>query len=111
MVLPGKRMPGTAGGLGPFYRRDHRGSVTAGAAALRKRGSPTWRRRHAPQGYRPKGRDMAAPPESDSSPASSPALVLAVVPVSVTHPPLDDFASTARSRAAGPALGVPKARP
>jgi hypothetical protein len=29
---------------------------------------------------------MAAAPESDSSPTSSPALVLAVVPVSVTHP-------------------------
>src|ERR1017187_8738460 len=86
MVLPGKRMPGTEDGLGPFYRRDHRGSVTAGTADLRKRGSPTWRRRRAPQGYRPKGRDMAAAPESDSSPASSPALVLAVVPVSVTHP-------------------------
>jgi hypothetical protein len=39
---------------------------------LRKRGSPTWRRRRAPQGYRPKGRDMAAAPESDSSSTSSP---------------------------------------
>jgi hypothetical protein len=29
---------------------------------------------------------MAAAPESDSSPTSSPALVLAVVPVLVTHP-------------------------
>ena len=66
-------------------RRDHGGSVTAGTADLRKRGSPAWRRRRDPQGFRPKGRDMAAALESDSSPTRSPASVLVVVHVPVTH--------------------------
>jgi hypothetical protein len=35
-------------------------------------GRPTWRRRRARQGFRPRGRDMAAAPESDSSPTGFP---------------------------------------
>ena len=73
VILGGKRMPGTEDGPGPSqvqpstqrYGGDRR-SAEAGQPDL-------GRRRRAPQGYRPKGRDMAAAPESDSSPASSPA--------------------------------------
>jgi hypothetical protein len=65
----------------------------------------------ARQGFRPRGRDMAAAPESDSGPPHPRLLVLAVVSVSVTH-----FRSmTSRVlhcvRAIGPDGGVPEARP
>jgi hypothetical protein len=63
VILGGKRIPGTEDGPGPVWQgARHRQSVTAGTADLRKRGSSTWRRRRGPQGYRPKGRDMAAAP-------------------------------------------------
>jgi len=62
VILGGKRMPGTEGGQPGLAGARHRRSVTAGTADLRKRGSPAWRRRRAPQGYRPKGRDMSAGP-------------------------------------------------
>ena len=111
VILGGKRMPGTEDG--PYSVWQVRGigaALRRGPPTCGKRGSPTWRRRRAPQGYRPKGRDMPAAPESGSSPTSSPALVLAVVPVSVTH----SRSMTSRPacvRATGPALGVPEARP
>jgi len=110
VILAGKRMPGTEDGPGRSCRRDHRRSVTAGTADLRKRGSPAWRRRRAPQGHRPKGRDMAAAPESGSSP-TRPRLVPGDGARLSHASPLDDFASPACVRATGPARGVPKARP
>jgi len=62
-----------------------------------------------PQGYRPKERDVAAALESDSSP--TPPLWSWEWCPPQSRIQLDDFASPAWSRAAGPALGVPKARP
>jgi hypothetical protein len=53
---------------------------------------------------------MAAAAESDSRPTAPAAVVLVVVPVSVTHS-LDDFASLPCVRATGPDGGVPEARP
>ena len=90
MILGGKRMPGTEDGLGLSCRHDHLGSVTAGTADLRERGSPTWRRRR-PQGFRPKGRDMSAAPEPDSSPAAPPLGPGGGARLSHASP-LDDFA-------------------
>jgi hypothetical protein len=52
---------------------------------------------------------MAVAPESDSSPTNS-ALVLAVVPVSVTHP-RSMSSRFLLSPGHRPALGVPEARP
>ena len=69
MVLHGERLPDTEDGPGLVLQlRGHRRSVTAGTACLRKRGSrPSGG--GARQGSRPRGRDMAAAPEADSSPA------------------------------------------
>jgi hypothetical protein len=53
---------------------------------------------------------MAAAPESDSSPANSPARSWRWCPPR-SRIPLDGFASPASVRATGPALGVPEARP
>jgi hypothetical protein len=69
------------------------------AAAARPSGLPPERARHA------------AAPESDSSPTAFSRLVLVVLPVSVTHLPLDDFASPASDPATGHASGAPKACP
>jgi hypothetical protein len=110
-VLPIGADAGHGGRARPGYcKRGYRPSLKAGTADLRKRGNSTWRRR-APQGFRPKGRDMAAAPESGSRPTSSPALVLVVVPVSVTHSRSMTSRPLRASGATGPALGVPKARP
>ena len=47
----------------PLAGASHLRSVTAGTArACGERGSSTWRRRRAPQGSRPKGRDRPPPP-------------------------------------------------
>jgi hypothetical protein len=109
VILGGKKMPGTEDGPGPFagatigaalgWRPPTCGSGQPDLAAAR------------PQGYRPKERDMAAAPESGSSPTSSPR------PgpgggARLSHvSPLDDLASPASVRANRPALGVPEARP
>jgi hypothetical protein len=93
-------------GARPFAGATIDAALRRGPLTLRKRGSPTGRRR--PQGFRPKGRDMAAAPESDSSPTprSGPGGGARLSHAS----PLDDLASPAWCRATGPALGVPKAR-
>jgi hypothetical protein len=86
VILRGKRMPGAEDGSGPVFQarpsRQRYGGYRRPAGA----GQSTWRRRRARQGFRPRGRDMAAARESDSGPPL-PRVVLAVVPVSVTHFP------------------------
>jgi hypothetical protein len=89
-------------------RRGHRRSVAAGTADLRERAS----RPGGGAPVRASAREGATwpPPRSRTVAHRCPALVLAVMPVSITHS-LDDFASLACVRASGPAFGVPEARP
>jgi hypothetical protein len=74
-----------------FCSRDHRRRVTVGNADLRERACRPGGGRRARQGFRPRGRDIAAAPESDSGP-SLPRLVVLVVPRLSHAFPLDDFA-------------------
>jgi hypothetical protein len=70
VILGGKRMPGAEDGPRPDF------AGAAIEAPLRRvlpacgSGQPTWRRRRAPQGFRPQGRDVAAASESDCAPLS-----------------------------------------
>ena len=73
VILRGKRMPGTEDGPGPVWQARVIGQRYGGYRLPAGAGRPTWRRRRARQGFRPRGRDMAAAPESASSPAISPA--------------------------------------
>jgi hypothetical protein len=84
VILRGERMPGTEDGPGPVFAAAIIDTAYGGYRRPAGAGQPTWRRR-ARQGFRPRGRDMAAAPESNSGPPP-PASVLVVVPVSVTHP-------------------------
>ena len=62
VILRGDRMPGTEDGARPVLQA--RSSTQRNGGLHRPAGArqPTWRRRRARQGYRPKGRDMAAAP-------------------------------------------------
>ena len=110
VILRGKRMPGTEDGPGPVLQARPSTQRYGGYRRPAEAGQPTWRRRRARQGYRPKGRDMAAAPESDSSPAAPRFGPGGGARLSHAFS-LDDFASPACVRAIGPARGVPKARP
>lgn len=91
-------------------RRDHRRRVTAGTADLRERASRPGGGGRARQGFRPKGRDIAAAPGSDSGPPLLPLVVLVVVPVSVAHS-LRWLRAPCLLSGPWPGRGVPEARP
>jgi hypothetical protein len=85
IVLTAVGALGTAPGQPRSRSRDHRRDVTAGTADLRERARRPgggWRAR---QGFRPRGRDIAAPLESDR-PTALMLVALVVVPVSVSIP-------------------------
>ncbi len=69
MVLPGKMMAGTEDGQGPVLQARSSMKRYGGYCLPAEAGRTDRRRRRARQGFRPRGRDMAAAPESDSSPA------------------------------------------
>jgi hypothetical protein len=110
MVLRGKRMPGTEDGSGPLSQARPLGQRYGGDRRPAGTGQPDLAAAARPAGLPPEGRDMAAALEWGSSPAGSPAWSWRGARLSHASP-LDDLASPAWSRAAGPALGVPKARP
>ena len=110
VILSGKRMPGTEDGPGPVCRHEALSLRYGGHRRPAEAGQPDLAAAARPQGYRPKGRDMAAAPSRTAAP---PALPLGPGGgARLSHASLlDDFASPCRVRAISPPLGVPKARP
>ncbi len=85
VILGGKRMPGTEDGPGPFCRREESAQRYGGDRRPAEAGQPDLAAAR-PAGYRPKGARHGRRPGVGQQPHELPALVLAVVPVSVTHP-------------------------
>jgi hypothetical protein len=111
VILGGKRMPGTEDGPGPVWQARgigaalRRGLPTCGSGAARPGGGG------APAGLPPEGARHGRRPGVGQQPRQLPALVLAVVPVSVTRPRSMSSRPLPRVRATGPTLGAPKACP
>ena len=91
MILRGKRMPGTEDGQARSLQARASTQRYSGYRLSAEAGRTDRRRRRARQGFRPRGRDMAAAPESVSPPVLSPLRASVVVPPQ-SRIPLDDFA-------------------
>ena len=109
VILRGKRMPGTEDGPGPILQVRSSGQRNGGYRLPADAGRPTGGGPARPQGFRPKGRGVAATPESDSSPC--PFSAHGLVPVSVTHSRSMTPQLLPAIQPTGPDGGVPEVRP